>query len=52
MAEMQTMEKGARVLGYCTDEVVCDLREPIFKRPFDLFLSGFGLLLLPGAVYR
>ena len=27
------------------DEVVCGLREPIFKRPFDFFLSAFGLLL-------
>ena len=42
---MQTMERGAQVIGYCTDEVVCDLREPILKRPFDLFLSAFGLLL-------
>ena len=28
-----------------SDEVVCDLREPILKRPFDFFLSAFGLLL-------
>ena len=27
------------------DEIVCNLREPIFKRPFDLFLSTFGLSL-------
>jgi lipopolysaccharide/colanic/teichoic acid biosynthesis glycosyltransferase len=27
------------------DEIVCNLREPVFKRPFDLVLSAFGLLL-------
>ena len=38
-------EKESRGLGYPVKEVVADFREPIFKRPFDLFLSAFGLLL-------